>query len=69
MEWLKTLINYWLSEIIDDIGDVMEQTNDRLIRNTRNIKKVSLKSSTCGKSWEDEWNPNDFKTFCPFSVK
>jgi len=36
------------NEIIDDIGDAMEQTNDRLVRNTRNIRKVGAKSSTCG---------------------
>ena len=35
------------NEIIDDIGDNMDQTNERLIRNTRNIKKISLKSDTC----------------------
>jgi len=35
------------NEIIEDIGDNMDQTNERLIRNTRNIKKVSRKSDTC----------------------
>ncbi|XP_054153955.1 syntaxin-8-like isoform X2 [Oppia nitens] len=35
------------NEIIDDIGDAMDQTNDRLLRNTRNIRKVGLKSGTC----------------------
>jgi hypothetical protein len=35
------------NEILDDIGDNMDQTNQRLIRNTRNIKKISLKSDTC----------------------
>ncbi|CAG2105910.1 unnamed protein product [Medioppia subpectinata] len=36
------------NEIIDDIGDAMDQTNDRLLRNTRNIRKVNRKSGTCG---------------------
>ncbi|KAI1295365.1 Syntaxin-8 [Halotydeus destructor] len=35
------------NELIDDIGDNMDQTNERLIRNTRNIKKISFKSDTC----------------------
>ncbi|CAG2177882.1 unnamed protein product [Oppiella nova] len=37
-------------EIIDDIGDTMDQTNDRLLRNTRNIQKVNRKAGTCGVS-------------------
>ncbi|CAG2175227.1 unnamed protein product, partial [Oppiella nova] len=36
------------NEIIDDIGDHMDQTNDRLLRNTRNIQKVNRKAGTCG---------------------
>jgi len=35
------------NEIIDDIGDNMDQTNERLLRNTRNIQKISYKSETC----------------------
>ncbi|RWS31896.1 hypothetical protein B4U80_04483 [Leptotrombidium deliense] len=35
------------NEILDDIHDTMDQTTDRLIRNTRNIKKVDRKSNTC----------------------
>lgn len=34
------------NEIIDDIGDGMERTNDRLVRNTRNVVRVSRKSNT-----------------------
>jgi len=30
----------------------MEQTNDRLVRNTRNIRVVGRKSDTCCKSWD-----------------
>jgi syntaxin 8 len=36
------------NEILDDIGDAMEETDQRLTRNTRNIRRVSVKSSTCG---------------------
>lgn len=34
------------NEIIDDIGDGMDRTNQRLVRNTRNIGRVSRKSNT-----------------------
>ncbi len=30
----------------------MDQTNDRLVRNTRNIRVVGRKSDTCCKSWD-----------------
>jgi hypothetical protein len=36
------------NEVIDDITEGMDHTNERLIRNTRNIKKVGKKSGTCG---------------------
>lgn len=36
------------NEILDDIGDAMDETDQRLSRNTRNIRKVSVKSNTCG---------------------
>ncbi|XP_053213764.1 syntaxin-8-like [Panonychus citri] len=35
------------NEILDDITDAMEDTNVRLVRNTRNIAKISRKSDTC----------------------
>lgn len=36
------------NEILDDIDDAMEETDQRLTRNTRNIRRVSVKSNTCG---------------------
>ncbi|RWS16495.1 syntaxin-8-like protein [Dinothrombium tinctorium] len=35
------------NEILDDIHGAMDQTTDRLIRNTRNIKKVGRKADSC----------------------
>lgn len=43
-----SLISFF-KEILDDIGDNMDQTNERLIRNTRNIRKIDMKSDTCCK--------------------
>lgn len=48
-KWKRKSSSSSSPEIIDDVADVMDQTNDRLIRNTRNIKKVDRKSNTCGK--------------------
>ena len=39
------------NEIIEDIGDHMEQTNERLIRNTRNIKRISMKTDASCCYW------------------
>ncbi|XP_022319500.2 syntaxin-8-like isoform X1 [Crassostrea virginica] len=36
------------NELIDDIGDHMDQTKDRLIKETRHIRIVDRKSATCG---------------------
>ncbi|XP_025016684.1 syntaxin-8 [Tetranychus urticae] len=35
------------NEILDDITDAMDDNHGRLVRNTRNIAKVSRKSDTC----------------------
>lgn len=46
---LVTTIGQQMDEqniIIDDIGTGMERTNERLVKNTRNIKRVSQKSNT-----------------------
>lgn len=36
------------NEILEDISEAFEDTDARLLRNTRNIRVVSNKSSTCG---------------------
>ncbi|XP_027052076.1 syntaxin-8-like [Pocillopora damicornis] len=36
------------NDIIDDIDARMDQTNQRLIRETTHVRKVTAKSSTCG---------------------
>ncbi|RMX59228.1 hypothetical protein pdam_00005728, partial [Pocillopora damicornis] len=37
-----------IADIIDDIDARMDQTNQRLIRETTHVRKVTAKSSTCG---------------------
>lgn len=37
------------TEILEDIGEAITDTDDRVTRNTRNIQVVSNKASTCGK--------------------
>ncbi|KAJ7340166.1 Syntaxin-8 [Desmophyllum pertusum] len=36
------------NEIIDDIDNRMDHTNQRLIKETTHVKRVTAKSSTCG---------------------
>ncbi|XP_020621228.1 syntaxin-8-like [Orbicella faveolata] len=36
------------NEILDDIDNRMDQTNQRLIKETTHVKRVTAKSSTCG---------------------
>lgn len=35
-------------DLIDDIGDHMDQTKERLVKETRHIRIVDRKSATCG---------------------
>lgn len=35
------------NEIIEDIGDNMDSTQVRLVRNTRNVERISNKSDSC----------------------
>ena len=35
------------NEIIEDIGDNIDSTQVRLVRNTRNVERISNKSNTC----------------------
>jgi syntaxin 8 len=35
------------NEIIEDIGDNMDSTQVRLVRNTRNVERISNKSNSC----------------------
>lgn len=39
----------FFSEIIDDIHDHVDRTDERLIKETRHIKIVDRKSGSCGK--------------------
>ena len=38
------------TEILDDIDSQMDHTNQRLIKETTHVKRVTAKSSTCGES-------------------
>ena len=40
---------YRFAEILEDIDTRMDQTNQRLIKETTHVKRVTAKSSTCGK--------------------
>ena len=35
--------------LIDSMGDKMDQVNERLVKETKHVKRISFKSSTCGK--------------------
>ena len=37
------------AEILDDIDGRMDQANTRLIKETHHVKRITAKSSTCGK--------------------
>ncbi|KAI2805470.1 hypothetical protein RDWZM_008730 [Blomia tropicalis] len=45
---LKETQKLLLKEILEDITHAVEETDDRLTRNTRNIRVVNKKTSTCG---------------------
>ena len=39
----------FVAEIIDDIDGRMDQANTRLIKETHHVKRITAKSSACGK--------------------
>lgn len=38
-------------EIIDDLTNLVENTDDKLRTQTRHVKMVDKKSTSCGKKW------------------
>lgn len=44
LEWFYA----FFVDLIDDIGDHMDQTKERLVKETRHIRIVDRKSATCG---------------------
>lgn len=38
-------------EIIDDLTNLVENTDDRLRNQTRHVKMVDKKSTSCGRKW------------------